>query len=317
MNILHILGNGFDLNLGLKTSYSDFYSYYQEIGNTDPVIIKLKEEIDLDSNNWSDLEIALGRYSIKWSKEDFEKVYEDLVDNLCNYLEKEIEFFNESNFDHDKMFRYLSFSEDYLDQKDMLDIKEFKKERNENEKIDVITLNYTNTLENILVRYKNGGYNISKERVVYYLGEIKHIHGYTDERVILGVNDITQISNIEFHHDLEIEDMFIKHDANSNQRHNIDTECYNLIGKADLIYIFGSSLGQTDKYIWKLLGERIKEGAKVVIFNSGRGINFRHGHHKIRNRKETVKKFMELSGTSEEFAKNIYVGIKTGMFNFK
>lgn len=29
MKILYIIGNGFDLNLQLKTSYKDFYDYYK------------------------------------------------------------------------------------------------------------------------------------------------------------------------------------------------------------------------------------------------------------------------------------------------
>ncbi len=30
MNITFLIGNGFDLNLGLKTRYTDFYKYYME-----------------------------------------------------------------------------------------------------------------------------------------------------------------------------------------------------------------------------------------------------------------------------------------------
>ena len=30
MNVTYIIGNGFDLNLGLKTSYKDFYACYIE-----------------------------------------------------------------------------------------------------------------------------------------------------------------------------------------------------------------------------------------------------------------------------------------------
>lgn len=29
MNIVYIVGNGFDRNLGLKTSYQDFYKFYK------------------------------------------------------------------------------------------------------------------------------------------------------------------------------------------------------------------------------------------------------------------------------------------------
>lgn len=30
MNITFFIGNGFDLNLGLKTRYKDFYKYFKE-----------------------------------------------------------------------------------------------------------------------------------------------------------------------------------------------------------------------------------------------------------------------------------------------
>ena len=31
MKVVYLIGNGFDLNLGLKTSYSDFYTYYTAV----------------------------------------------------------------------------------------------------------------------------------------------------------------------------------------------------------------------------------------------------------------------------------------------
>lgn len=34
MNVTFLLGNGFDLNLGLLTSYKDFYSYYTKKSQT-------------------------------------------------------------------------------------------------------------------------------------------------------------------------------------------------------------------------------------------------------------------------------------------
>ncbi len=45
MNILYILGNGFDINLGLKTRYSDFYKYYIGIESKDENIRKLKIDV--------------------------------------------------------------------------------------------------------------------------------------------------------------------------------------------------------------------------------------------------------------------------------
>ena len=54
MNIVHIIGNGFDLNLDLKTSYKDFYDYYIKINSKNEIIELLKREIKSNSENWSD-----------------------------------------------------------------------------------------------------------------------------------------------------------------------------------------------------------------------------------------------------------------------
>ena len=42
MNITYLIGNGFDLNLGLKTSYTDFFTCYKETNEGD-----VKEVIEL------------------------------------------------------------------------------------------------------------------------------------------------------------------------------------------------------------------------------------------------------------------------------
>ena len=38
MNITFFIGNGFDLNLGLKTRYQDFYKYFHEHGTSNNMI---------------------------------------------------------------------------------------------------------------------------------------------------------------------------------------------------------------------------------------------------------------------------------------
>jgi len=45
MNITYILGNGFDLNIGLNTHYKDFYDYYIEVSSNNKDINKLKDKI--------------------------------------------------------------------------------------------------------------------------------------------------------------------------------------------------------------------------------------------------------------------------------
>ena len=45
MQILYIIGNGFDLNLGLETSYNHFYNYYKAVESDNINVQKLKKNI--------------------------------------------------------------------------------------------------------------------------------------------------------------------------------------------------------------------------------------------------------------------------------
>ena len=46
LNITYLIGNGFDRNMGLSTSFSDFLKeFLKEVEGDDPQIRKLKEDI--------------------------------------------------------------------------------------------------------------------------------------------------------------------------------------------------------------------------------------------------------------------------------
>ena len=53
MNITFFIGNGFDINLGLNTKYSDFYPYFIEKSTITNMIRAWLQEDEL---LWSDLE---------------------------------------------------------------------------------------------------------------------------------------------------------------------------------------------------------------------------------------------------------------------
>ena len=66
MKITIIVGNGFDIGLGLKTSYSDFISEYADLSRPyDPYAIetKLKKLINRNKLSWADAEVAFARLS--------------------------------------------------------------------------------------------------------------------------------------------------------------------------------------------------------------------------------------------------------------
>lgn len=48
LNIIYVLGNGFDLHNGLKTKYGDFYRYLEKLTNKEK---ELPDEKKVISNN--------------------------------------------------------------------------------------------------------------------------------------------------------------------------------------------------------------------------------------------------------------------------
>lgn len=69
MNVTYIIGNGFDLNLGLETGYQAFYNYYIKVPSPNSQVKLLKDSIEQDGYElWSDLEIGLGKISAKYEK---------------------------------------------------------------------------------------------------------------------------------------------------------------------------------------------------------------------------------------------------------
>ena len=74
LSVLFILGNGFDLNLGMKTSYTDVYNQYVQTESKSDVIKKFKEELNTNKTNkqskWSDFELGMAKYARTLSSEN-------------------------------------------------------------------------------------------------------------------------------------------------------------------------------------------------------------------------------------------------------
>ena len=81
MNLTFLIGNGFDINLGLPTTYSDFLEYHASQGFTDMISTSMREDLCL----WSDVEIGLGDFTKNVASGDIEP-FLDAKDNLDRSL---------------------------------------------------------------------------------------------------------------------------------------------------------------------------------------------------------------------------------------
>lgn len=328
MKVVYLIGNGFDLNLGLKTSYSDFYTYYLNVKNNDAQIINLKRHLQNDKNKdgkykyWSDLEIAMGEYTQEFSnKDDMEKVYNDLYDNLRDYI-KNVELSGVQNdYEKNKLQTDLARPEKYLRKVFIEEIRTYaKKWKFQSSETYIISFNYTKTIETIF-NYK---FNMNLGPSSYnnmnnILFPIIHIHGTSNDPII-GLNDISQIGNKQLKNDIEVQDFLLKPKINEAVGHLNDKQALNHISQANLICLFGVSLGETDNLWWNAVGERLKSDCRVIYFVYNPEEHPRPSElTKIRRKyKDFLLSRTKLSlEEKQEVFNKIYIVHNSNMFNLK
>lgn len=322
MKILFIIGNGFDINLGIKSKYSDFYNFYQTVNSNSESINNLKKSISGDLKNWSDLELALGDYTENINSTlEFDEMFDDIGDNLAEYLRQEQEKFDFAQVDASSFYRDLCFPEDFLSKADCIKLNTYRDNWAKSRwDINIMTLNYTNIIETILDNnFENVEIGSHHQNIPIKIRGIEHIHGYIDDRMILGVNDITQIKKSDFHSNQEVIEALIKTNCNKAQKHTVDDLCKNQVETASLICIFGSSIGDTDNYWWELIGKQLTRGCQLIIFTKGEEVTRRRLYKNVRLEREVKKQFLIKTklDDNEKFLveDNIFVGVNTDLFS--
>ena len=98
MNITFLIGNGFDIGLGLRTSYENFYKEYCKINpyEDNSNIQNFKKLLENRSNDkyygirdWSDFEKAFGEHAedfLAATKDLYIERFEDFVKAFNKYL---------------------------------------------------------------------------------------------------------------------------------------------------------------------------------------------------------------------------------------
>lgn len=265
MNITFFIGNGFDVGVGMKSKFKDFFPIYKEMSKTKDIRIKqLSDEIEKDYETWADFEKALGDYIEKFTPEtkhnfidqlkDFETEFIAYLVNEENYL-----VFDEKDKISSVMLKALStyYSTDNIAKESYVELSTvYSKYEHENHIYNFINFNYTDVLEKCLdtipekVVCKRKHANNNK---VDKIGTIIHVHGKNKSHPIIGVNDVSQIANEELSKDLRFTNYIVKPSVNKLLRAGNDKETTKIINKSTIICIYGMSLGATDKKWWDMI----------------------------------------------------------------
>lgn len=247
MSVTFIIGNGFDLNCGLKSTYKDVYGFYcHERPEDKDVIKKFKKDIESDIENWSDFENMMAGYAKNFDKEeDFISCVDDFVKFLRFYLNDQEESFvfnieetlkENKIILHEELRKSISdFYKGFTNNVENEIYKEYLAKP-----VNIITFNYTNTLE-----YINSIVNSN------LVNKIIHIHGsLTGSDTLVGVDNENQLKNLKFDLTDYGKRHFIKPFFNQAFDRQRVEEAKTTISFSKYICVYGASLGDSD-LMWK------------------------------------------------------------------
>ncbi len=250
--VTFLIGNGLDLSLGLATKYQDFYDYVKH-ENLHPEN-RIYKAIAESQETWADFEKALGEYTayiepldpkdLKNESVNFHEELEEFRIDLATYLSAE------SKKASDKIGFIKLQPHGFLKELKSGNVpKLVDLLKNGNQIYQFVTLNYTNTLESIL---KSSSPFLQANGIRLASNRPLHLHGDTMQDMTLGVSDETQLSSSLTGAE---KDDLIKPSLIYSMNDGRIEELNELINRTSVLILYGTSIGETDKYIWQIVSE--------------------------------------------------------------
>ena len=323
MNITYMIGNGFDVALGLKTQYSNFLSHYCGLDKSNnPILQRFQDTIKKDDCNlWSCAEKAFGE--MDWS--GFAK--SNSADTVKAFRECLIDFQREFEIYLRRQWKRFTLPEGRkgeelakgcLNRMFHLDkfmgsrfAREYRQFVLQNGQINIrfIVFNYTDILEQLWasisprpndgvhvldIKYDNTIYHSKMERPCF-------VHGvFSRSKFLFGVDNANQIKDESIRAECERTGSLVKPYMDADSGLGYDDRAKELIESSDVIVTFGLSFGESDRVWWERLYQHILGRGRVLVicpyYESQRAVlNF--GDAAMIDRQEAVRKlFSSLEG---------------------
>lgn len=266
MEITLILGNGFDKNLGLKTSYKEFYDEYQKKDTNIEIVKKMKTSIGrfLDGTkkgediiNWGDAELAFGKFSKQCQTyEEYRLCYEDLEDNLIEYLKEKEKEFDISKISEEKIIDCIN------------KVIKLINDINENNILNIITLNYTSCVYEVFYKVRD---KLKDQKNSIVLKDFIYLHDGLTGEVAFGLGKIEQITNEKLIKVLPkgFIDQIIKNRQDGLTSRNHYSIVDRIINRSQALYCYGWSFGDTDLVLINKIANAVKHGKQLYVFQHG------------------------------------------------
>ena len=279
MNITFLIGNGFDIQMGLASACRTVEAHYISLKKEDSWLQAFQQRMEGQKEYWSDFETAIGEYTNSFADHQqakYQLCLDDFSVELIQYLQREEskidytlcleetqkEFFRSfSNYDADIPNRYKNEINAIISKNNEVHFR-------------FVSFNYTHVFDNCLKQTftKNnmivGNHVARGTRYNHFVNkDVLHIHGELPGPIIMGVDNQDQVLNKKWAEQRRFQQKLIKPVINNRAGSLVDDNVKKLIIESSIICIFGMSLGETDKTWWKLLGNWLKgEDRRLVIF---------------------------------------------------
>ncbi len=237
--------------------------------------VELAKDIqDKGVDKWSNFEIEIGKYASEFGAgqaRDYIVRVAALRTFLGEWLQKEQSRVNESFIKANATGCIQSLS-DYRFSLRKLKRQQLQKLRDKHNGEewyqDLICFNYTDVLERMWS--VAGGENVaiaSLEGDSYArIGRFVYAHDSLKDKIVCGVNDISQIDNDAFRKVSFVTDNLVKGDMEANViAKDLDIQARTSIDEANVIAVFGMSFGESDERWWKQVGGKLSENEETIL----------------------------------------------------
>ena len=328
MNITFLMGNGFDIGIGMPTQYEDFYKEYCKEQKTDNDNIRAFKQMLKKRNqdevkriiDWADFEKAFGEHSAASELEGkaaYLERFEHFIESFNTYLERIEAALDYSDMDSIAKTMDSAMKSFYRIRKgDRTSIANFMNQFSASRTYNFVTFNYTRTVDKCVDALREHIKTDSTRKI----GSVTHIHGFVDENMIVGVNDATQIINEQFAKDPDIVRELVKPQQNENSRTAYEDAMISAINNSSIICTYGMSIGETDKKWWIKVADWLSKDSKrvLIILVHSKDYNPRFPHKQDQLIRPITDKFLSFSNLSdadkERIQNRIYVGVNNDVF---
>lgn len=323
MNITFLVGNGFDIAAKIDTSYEKFYDWYgkkkSEIDHINKFRQTIKDDIKNGGKNWSDLEIGLGQHTKNYTIDnvsEFIECYEDVHEMIIKFIEEQKAQFNLEEIPENEISLFkdgiVNFYQDLNPQEKRIINEIIDADRGNDTKINFLSFNYTNTLDNIVSKISQSPlHQWTKQgslRKMTVNKNIVHMHGTSNAYPVLGVDNATQIANQDLLSIPNFAEVMIKPQSVNAIGELWHTEAKTLISQSKIIGIFGMSLGESDATWWQSVLKWLKADSTrhLIVYwytrNPPNGISIVRKLEETKKAKDKLFSYLQL--TDEEL-KNV------------